>query len=298
MNTENKLTFGRVLKVAGPLVVADLMSGSGMFELVRVGHDKLIGEIIKLIGDTASIQCYEETAGLTIGDPVERTGAPLQVELGPGIMNNIFDGIQRPLEVIANQTKSVFIPRGITVNALDHEKKWEFFPSSDIKVGDVVAGGYIIGDVPENDMILHKIMIPPNVRGRVKSFVKTGNYTLDDVIMVLEDPLDNTKTFNVGLSHKWPVRRPRPYVEKLAADEPLLTGQRVLDTMFPTVMSYLITICLLPACCFDGVCCVYGFDGCCLSFVFSVFEKLDLLCLCFSVGIGWYLRHSWCVWLR
>lgn len=132
-NQTRELKSGRVLKVAGPLVVADKMSGAGMYELVRVGHFKLIGEIIKLIGDTASIQCYEETAGLTIGDPVERTGAPLQVELGPGIMNNIFDGIQRPLETIAQDSNSVFVPRGITVNSLDHSKKWDF-KQADVKV--------------------------------------------------------------------------------------------------------------------------------------------------------------------
>jgi len=258
----NELSHGRILKVSGPLVVADLMSGSGMFELVRVGHGKLIGEIIKLIGDTASIQCYEETAGLSVGDPVQRTGAPLQVELGPGIMDNIFDGIQRPLETIADETKSVFIPRGITVNALDHTKKWNFTPSNEVKVGDIVAGGYIIGDVPENDMIMHKIMIPPNVRGRVKSFVSQGVYTLDDIIMVLVDPLDSSKTFNVYMVHKWPVRRPRPYVEKMSSNEPLLTGQRVLDTMFPTVLG--------------GTCAIPGAFGCgktCISQALSKYSN-------------------------
>lgn len=264
MSGQPKLSYGRVLKVSGPLVVADLMSGSGMFELVRVGHDKLIGEIIKLIGDTASIQCYEETAGLTIGDPVLRTGAPLQVELGPGIMNNIFDGIQRPLQLIQEEAKSVFIPRGITVNPLNHEKKWEFTPTADVKISDIVAGGTIIGTVPENDMIIHKIMIPPNVRGRVKSFVATGTYTLDSVIMVLEDPLDTSKTFDIGLSHKWPVRRPRPFIDKMSSDEPLLTGQRVLDTMFPTVLG--------------GTCAIPGAFGCgktCISQALSKYSNAE-----------------------
>mmetsp|Transcript_38142 Transcript_38142/g.75029 ORF Transcript_38142/g.75029 Transcript_38142/m.75029 type:complete len:620 (+) Transcript_38142:27-1886(+) len=271
-NRNQPAKFGRVLKVAGPLVVADLMSGAGMYELVRVGHDKLIGEIIKLIGDTASIQCYEETAGLTIGDPVERTGAPLQVELGPGIMNNIFDGIQRPLQTIAEQTGTVFVPRGITVNCLDHEKKWDFTPSADVKVGDVIAGGYFIGEVPENDLVLHKIMVPPNVRGRVKTFVQAGQYTLDQPIMVLEDPVDPSKTFNVFMSHKWPVRRPRPFREKLASDEPLLTGQRVLDTMFPTVLG--------------GTCAIPGAFGCgktCISQALSKYSNAKAI---IYVGCG------------
>ena len=144
---------------------------------MRVGHFKLVGEIIKLTGDTASIQCYEETAGLTIGDPVQRTGAPLQVELGPGIMDNIFDGIQRPLQAIADASGTPFLPRGVNVQSLDHTKQWEFEPF-DVKQGDLIAGGFIFGHVQENRLIDHKIMVPPNVAGRVKSIVKKGQYTL------------------------------------------------------------------------------------------------------------------------
>jgi len=244
---ESEKKYGRVIRVAGPLVVASQMSGSGMYELVRVGKDRLVGEIIKLIDDTASIQCYEETAGLTIGDPVERTGFPLQVELGPGIMDNIFDGIQRPLNAIAQNSGSVFVPRGIDVPSLDQDKVWEFTPA-EIAVGDLVSGGTIIGTVPENRLIIHKIMVPPNVDGRVKQVFPKGKYTLKDTVMVLEDPHDTSKTYNVRMAHFWPVRKPRPYREKLPADHPLLTGQRVLDSLFPSVLG--------------GTCAIPGAFGC------------------------------------
>lgn len=240
-------TSGRVLRVSGPLVVADHMSGAGMYELVRVGHFKLVGEIIKLTGDTASIQCYEETAGLTIGDPITRTGAPLQVELGPGIMDNIFDGIQRPLQSIAEASGIPFLPRGVNVQPLDHIKKWEFQPY-DVKVGDLIAGGHFIGHVQENRLIDHKIMVPPNVAGRVKSIVARGQYTLDDTIAVLEDPSNPAATLNLRLSHYWPVRNPRPVKDKLAPSKPLLTGQRVLDSLFPSVLG--------------GTCAIPGAFGC------------------------------------
>jgi V-type H+-transporting ATPase subunit A len=263
---------GRVLKVAGPLVVADHMSGAGMYELVRVGHNKLIGEIIKLIGDTASIQCYEETAGLTIGDPVDRTGAPLEVELGPGIMDNIFDGIQRPLESIALKCNSVYIPRGIQVNALDHSKQWAWTPNPDVKVGDIVAGGFVFGTVPENIIILHKIMVPPNATGRVKSIKPAGMFTLDDTVMVLESPTDPTQTKNLGLSQMWPVRRPRPYKEKLPATTPLLTGQRVLDTLFPSVLG--------------GTCAVPGAFGCGKTVISQALSKFSNSDAIVYVGCG------------
>ena len=194
---------------------------------MRVGHFKLVGEIIKLTGDTASIQCYEETAGLTIGDPVQRTGAPLQVELGPGIMDNIFDGIQRPLQAIADASGTPFLPRGVNVQSLDHTKQWEFEPF-DVKQGDLIAGGFIYGHVQENRLIDHKIMVPPNVAGRVKSIVKKGKYTLDDTVLVLEDPSNPANTLGLRLSHYWPVRNPRPAKDKLPPTTPLLTGQRVL----------------------------------------------------------------------
>ena len=212
-----------------------------------MGHFKLVGEIIKLTGDTASIQCYEETAGLTIGDPVERTGAPLQVELGPGIMDNIFDGIQRPLQAIADQSGIPFLPRGVNVQSLDHTKTWEYEPY-DVKVGDLIAGGFIFGHVQENRLIDHKIMVPPNVAGRVKSVVKKGKYTLDDVVLVLEDPANPANTLGLRLSHYWPVRNPRPAKDKLPPTTPLLTGQRVLDSLFPSVLG--------------GTCAIPGAFGC------------------------------------
>jgi len=271
--SKGALPTGRVLRVSGPLVVANQMSGSGMYELVRVGRDKLVGEVIKLIGDTASIQCYEETAGLTVGDPVERTGAPLQVELGPGILNNIFDGIQRPLEAIASESGSVFVPRGISVTALDHAKKWNFV-AHEIKVGDPVSSGQIIGHIvnKENKLIEHKIMIPPNTSGRVKAFVKTGHYTLDDVVMILEDPTDAKRTMPIRLSHYWPVRKPRPFKAKLPPSKPLLTGQRVLDSLFPSVLG--------------GTCCIPGAFGCgktCISQALSKHSNANAI---IYVGCG------------
>jgi len=264
--------YGRIFRVSGPLVVADQMSGAFMYELVRVGHSQLVGEIIKLTNDTASIQCYEETSGLTIGDPVERTGAPLQVELGPGIMDNIFDGIQRPLKVIALESKSVFVPRGVNVLSLDHKKKWLFEPQAyGIKNGDVVGGGTIYGEVRENKLVNHKIMVPPNVSGRVKFVAKKGEYTLDDITMTLEDPTTGA-TKDLRLSHYWPVRKPRPCQEKLPANMPLITGQRVLDSLFPSVLG--------------GTCAIPGAFGCgktCISQALSKHSNCD--CIIY-VGCG------------
>jgi len=268
---DSAVQYGRVVRVSGPLVVADHMSGAGMFELVRVGHFKLVGEIIKLTGDTASIQCYEETAGLTIGDPVERTGAPLQVELGPGIMDNIFDGIQRPLDAIAKQSGSVFVPRGVNVKSLDHTKKWEFTPAA-VQVGELVGGGFIFGVVQENRLITHKIMVPPNVAGRVRSIVGKGTYTLDDTIMVLEDPSNSANTLPLRLSHYWPVRNPRPVQEKLAPNQPLLTGQRVLDSLFPSVLG--------------GTCAIPGAFGCGKTVISQALSKHSNSQAIIYVGCG------------
>jgi len=244
------MNVGRVLRVSGPLVVASNMSGAGMYELVRVGPNQLVGEIIKLVRDTASIQCYEETAGLTVGDPVTRTGSPLEVELGPGIVDNIFDGIQRPLEEIGRITNSVYIPRGLVVGALDHKKDWHFVPNSQIKIGSIVTGGNIIGKVVDtNNLLIEiKVLVPPNLAGRVKSFVGEGKYNLDADIMVLENPANVSQTKPVRLSHYWPVRQPRPYKKKMEPTKPLITGQRVLDSLFPAVLG--------------GTCCVPGAFGC------------------------------------
>merc|ERR1712072_1601145 len=167
------------MKVAGPLVVAEHMSGTKMFEVVRVGKDNLVGEIIRLEGDTASIQVYEDTSGLTVGDPLKKTGMPLSLELGPGILDGIYDGIQRPLDRIQEACQSVFIPRGVDVPNLDREKKWEFTPMN-VKVGDLVTGGDIVGSIHENGLFKnHYIMIPPNVSGRIKKIQPKGNYTVE-----------------------------------------------------------------------------------------------------------------------
>jgi V-type H+-transporting ATPase subunit A len=232
-DSEKESEYGIILSVSGPVVIAEQMNGAAMYELVRVGHIELVGEIIRLEGDTATIQVYEETSGLTVGDPVLRTGKPLSCELGPGIMENIFDGIQRPLENIANISKSIYIPRGINTPALNKDKQWEFVPSKDIRVGGHVTGGDIIGVVRENTLIReHKILLPPNAMGTVTHFVQAGNYTLQDTIIELEF-LGEKKSYT--MLQNWPVRRLRPYTEKLAPDTPLFTGQRVLDALFPCV---------------------------------------------------------------
>lgn len=165
---------GVVRQVAGPVVTADEMDGAAMYELVAVGHLKLLGEIIRLTGSSATIQVYEETAGLTVGDPVERTAAPLSVELGPGLLGNIFDGVQRPLEKIAIHTGDMYIPRGVSVPALDREKKWDFTPNPELSMGEHVTAGDVIGTVPETALIVHKVMIPPNQMGTITWLAPAG----------------------------------------------------------------------------------------------------------------------------
>jgi V-type H+-transporting ATPase subunit A len=165
---EKESNYGKIVKVAGPLVIGEQMQGAKMYELVKVGWDKLVGEIIKLDGDTASIQCYEDTSGLTVGDPVMRTKQPLSVELGPGILTEIFDGIQRPLKVIAEQSGSVFVPRGVDVPALDGHKLWQFTPKASIKPGSQLLGGDIFGSCYENNLFdTHQILLPPRSKGKV-----------------------------------------------------------------------------------------------------------------------------------
>lgn len=222
--------LGLVQKVAGPLVVAENMSGTKMFEVVRVGVERLVGEIIRLDGDTASIQVYEETFGLTVGDPVFKTGMPLSLELGPGILDGIYDGIQRPLERIQNICQSVFIPRGVDVPNLDRDIKWPWTPDA-IRVGDLVSGGDIIGSVKENGLFkAHKIMIAPKIQGRVKRIAPAGSYTLNDTICEVEE---GGKVEKVALFHAWPVRQPRPVVDKLQGKTALMTCERVIDALFP-----------------------------------------------------------------
>jgi V/A-type H+-transporting ATPase subunit A len=221
------ITEGKIIKIAGPVITADGMRGTQMHEMVKVGVDKLIGEIIELEGDTATIQVYEETAGMKPGEVVESTGGPLSVELGPGIIGSIFDGIQRPLETIKILTGD-YIKRGVDVPSLPKDKKWKFVPTA--KAGDEVKGGDIIGEVQETSAVLQKIMIPPNLSGTLKSIVAEGDYTVEEDIAELEAPKGLVK---IQMMHKWPVRVGRPYKDKLDPDIPLITGQRAQDTFFP-----------------------------------------------------------------
>lgn len=227
--------IGAIQKVAGPLVVASGMGGAKMFELVRVGKEKLIGEIIRLELDTASVQVYEDTAGLTVGDPVYCTGSSLSLEMGPGILNDIYDGIQRPLERILQDTKDVFIRRGVEVDNLDRNKKWEFRPFPGIKLGDMLTGGDIFGIVRENGLFReHRIMVPPNMSGRVTFLAQAGSYTILQDLTVLEVPGGGKE--KLQMFHSWPIRNPRPVKEKLRGEVAMLTCQRVCDALFPMTL--------------------------------------------------------------
>ncbi len=217
---------GTILKVSGPLVIAEGMRDANMFDVVRVSEKRLIGEIIEMHGDKASVQVYEETAGLGTGEPVESTGAPLSVELGPGLIGSIFDGIQRPLEKIKELIGNN-LTRGIEVPSLDREKKWHFVPA--LKAGDRVVGGDVLGTVQETETVLHKILVPPTESGVIKS-ISEGDFTVEETVAVLSSDKGDT---NVSLMQKWPVRRGRPYKQKLSPDLPLVTGQRVIDALFP-----------------------------------------------------------------
>ena len=221
------MTTGKISKIAGPLVVATGMREANMFDVVRVSDSKLIGEIIEMHGDRASIQVYEETSGLGTGEPVESTGEPLSVELGPGLIAGIFDGIQRPLEKIRELVGNSLV-RGVEVPALDREKKWHFVPK--VKAGDKVVGGDILGTVQETEIVEHRIMVKPGVVGTVKSIAE-GDYTVTEQIGSIETA--NGEELPVTLMQKWPVRRGRPFEKKLAPNVPLVTGQRVVDTLFP-----------------------------------------------------------------
>lgn len=231
-DADKETTFGYVYAVSGPVVTAEKMSGSAMYELVRVGYFELVGEIIRLEGDMATIQVYEETSGVTVGDPVLRTGKPLSVELGPGILGSIFDGIQRPLKDIHEISQSIYIPKGVNVPALSRELQWEFQPLH-IKNGSHITGGDLYGIVHENTLVKHKMILPPRAKGTVTYLAPPGNYTVDDV--VLETEFDGEKS-KFTMLQVWPVRQPRPCTEKLPANHPLLTGQRVLDALFPCVL--------------------------------------------------------------
>ena len=189
---EREGKFGYVHAVSGPVVTADKMAGSAMYELVRVGYDELVGEIIRLEGDLATIQVYEDTSGVTVGDPVLRTGKPLSVELGPGIMGAIFDGIQRPLKDINEMTQSIYIPKGINTDALSVTAEWDFSHMHGVKIGSHVSGGDVYGIVQENNLIKHKVLLPPKARGTVTYIAPPGNYTVKDKI--LETEFDGQKT--------------------------------------------------------------------------------------------------------
>ena len=220
--------MGRIVKVSGPLVVATGMQEANMADVVRVGEQRLIGEILNMTGDAASIQVYEETSGLGPGAEVVTTGAPLSVELGPGLIENIYDGIQRPLEVIREVSGSNNLPRGVEVPALDREKKWEFTPA--VKPGDKVVGGDVLGTVQETDSILHKIMLPPKMKGTIVS-IQSGSFTVTEPVYVLQQ--EDGSQVELPMMQKWPVRVGRPYKHKYPPTIPLQSGQRIVDTFFP-----------------------------------------------------------------
>ena len=220
------MSTGTIKKVAGPLVIASGMRDANMRDVVRVSEKRLIGEIIEMHGDEASIQVYEETSGLGPGEPVESTGAPMSVELGPGLITSIYDGIQRPLDDIMKISGNN-LQRGVEVASLKRDKKWEFVPVA--KIGDEVGAGDVLGTVQETAVVEQKIMVPYGVSGTVKE-IKSGEFTVEEVVAVLETK-DGDK--ELTMMQKWPVRTGRPYVKKLPLDAPLVTGQRVVDTFFP-----------------------------------------------------------------
>lgn len=220
------MKIGRIIKVSGPLVVAEGMDEANIYDVVKVGNKRLIGEIIEMRGDKASIQVYEETSGLGPGDPVATTGEPLSVELGPGLIESMFDGIQRPLDAIMEKAGS-FLTKGVEVLPLNREKKWHFIPT--VNVGTEVKAGYIIGTVQETTVVNHKIMVPYGIEGKIKSIAQ-GEYTVDETIVEIETAVGIKK---LTLMQKWPVRRGRPFAEKLNPVTPLVTGQRIVDTFFP-----------------------------------------------------------------
>ncbi len=218
--------MGVVARVSGPVVVAEGLEGAKMFDVVRVGSLGLVGEIIRLVGETATVQVYEDTTGIRPGDPVENTGQALSVELGPGLLKSIYDGVQRPLDVLKKNLGD-FITRGFVAPPLDEKAVWEFTATA--KVGSDVTAGAILGTVQETPLILHKIMVPPGLAGKLEE-LKSGSYTIRDPIGSIRTPAGKVPVY---LSHKWVVRIPRPVQQKLAPDIPLLTGQRVIDTFFP-----------------------------------------------------------------
>ncbi len=220
-------SIGNIVKISGPLVVAEGMRDSNMFDVVRVSKKRLIGEIIEMHGDRASIQVYEETAGLGTGEAVESTGEPMSAELGPGLIGSIYDGIQRPLDDIRKVCGNN-LARGVEVSPLKRDKKWAFTPT--VKAGDAVKGGDVIGTVPETDIVLHKIMVPNSISGTVIT-IREGEFSVDETVCIIET--ENGEKKELNLFQKWAVRKGRPYAKKLSPDMPLVTGQRVVDCLFP-----------------------------------------------------------------
>ena len=221
------MSNGTIKKVAGPLVIAKNMRNANMFDVVRVSERRLIGEIIEMHGDEASIQVYEETSGLGPGAPVESTGEPMSVELGPGLIGSIYDGIQRPLDDIMKISGNN-LQRGVEVPALKRDLKWEFVPA--LKIGDSVSAGDVLGTVQETEIVSHKILVPPGILGMLK-VIQGGQFTVTETVAVVETP--DGREVPLSLMQRWPVRRGRPYQKKLSPDMPLVTGQRVIDTFFP-----------------------------------------------------------------
>ncbi|KAI1917946.1 H(+)-transporting V1 sector ATPase subunit A [Ophidiomyces ophidiicola] len=260
---------GAVFSVSGPVIVAENMIGCAMYEMCRVGYDLIVGEVIRIEGDRATIQVYEETAGVTVGDPVVRTGKPLSVELGPGLMETIYDGIQRPLKAISDDSDSIYIPRGISLPALDRKKKWDFKPG-EFKVGDHITGGDVWGTVFENSLLHdHKILLPPRARGTITRIAEAGSYTVDEKLLEIE--FQGKKTEH-SMMHVWPVRVPRPVNEKLASESPFIVGQRVLDALFPSVQG--------------GTVCIPGAFGCGKTVISQSVSKFSNSDIIVYVGCG------------
>ncbi len=219
--------IGRIVKVSGPLVVAENMTGAKMYDVVHVSEKRLLGEIIELLGDTASIQVYEETGGLGPGEPIYLTNAPLSVHLGPGLLTSIYDGIQRPLDIIAAEAGD-FITRGITADPLPKNKKWDFVPR--VEVGQQVIGGDIFGTVQETSILEHRLPVPPGINGEVVA-IESGEHVIEDVVCVIKD--EENVEHELKMYQIWPVRTGRPFKKKYMPIEPLSSGQRVMDTFFP-----------------------------------------------------------------
>lgn len=227
--TQNTLTAGTITRVTGPLVRATGMSEAKLYEVVQVSEDRLLGEVIELHGDEASVQVYEETAGVGPGDPVYRTGRTMSVALAPGLLESIYDGVQRPLHLIEAASNSCYITRGIDADPVNMEYKWDFTPA--VQVGDTVAAGDVLGDVPETSIINHKVMVPPHMSGVIKSIAASGSYTVQEVIATIED--ESGVVQDVAMLQYWPIRTARPKAHKIFPTEPLKTGGRSIDTFFP-----------------------------------------------------------------